>query len=108
SIECRINASTTGLIEYMFLPAGCLGVRVDSGIYAGYTMPPFYDSMVAKVITHGKDRAEAIAKMKRALDELVIDGIETNIDTQFIILDNEDFLNGDYHTKTLEKLLGLV
>lgn len=108
SIECRINASTTGLISYMFLPAGGLGIRVDSGIYAGYVMPPFYDSMVAKVITHGKTREEAIAKMKRALDELVIDGIVTNIDTHGIILENEDFLNGTYHTKTLEKLLGLA
>ncbi|MCL2573438.1 MAG: acetyl-CoA carboxylase biotin carboxylase subunit [Defluviitaleaceae bacterium] len=107
SIECRINAQTTGLIDYMFLPAGCLGIRVDSGIYAGYTMPPFYDSMVAKVISHGKDRNEAIAKMKRALDELVINGIETNIDVQHQILENEDFLNGEYYTTTLTQMLGL-
>jgi len=107
SIECRINAGTTGLIDYMFLPAGGLGIRVDSGIYAGYTMPPFYDSMVAKVISHGKTREEAIAKMKRALDELVIDGIETNIDMQMQILENEDFLKGQYYTTTLTKLLGL-
>jgi acetyl-CoA carboxylase biotin carboxylase subunit len=105
SIECRINASTTGLIEYMFLPAGGLGIRVDSGIYAGYVMPPYYDSMVAKVITHGKTRDEAIAKMKRALDELVIDGIQTNIDLQMQILENEDFLKGEYHTKTLEEMI---
>jgi acetyl-CoA carboxylase biotin carboxylase subunit len=107
SIECRINASTTGLIDYMFLPAGCLGIRVDSGIYAGYTMPPYYDSMVAKVITLGKNREEAIAKMKRALDELVINGIETNIDIQMQILENEDFLKGEYYTTTLTEMLGL-
>jgi len=107
SIECRINASTTGLIDYMFLPAGCLGIRVDSGIYAGYTMPPYYDSMVAKVISHGKNRTEAIAKMKRALEELVINGIETNIDIQMQILENDDFLNGKYYTTTLSEMLEL-
>jgi len=107
SIECRINASTTGLIDYMFLPAGCLGIRVDSGIYAGYTMPPYYDSMVAKVISHGKTRDEAIAKMKRALEELVINGIETNIDIQMQILENGDFIRGQYYTTTLTEMLGL-
>jgi len=107
SIECRINAGTSGLIEYMFLPAGCLGIRVDSGIYAGYTMPPFYDSMVAKVVSHGKNREEAIAKMKRALDELVIEGIDTNVELQMRILENEDFLKGEYFTTTLTRLLEL-
>jgi len=108
SIEARINASTTGLIEYMFLPAGCLGLRVDSGIYAGYVMPPHYDSMVAKVITHGKDRDEAIAKLKRALDEIVIDGIVTNIELHQEILEYPEFISGDYHTKTLEGKLGML
>jgi len=70
-------------------------------------MPPFYDSMVAKVISHGKNREEAIAKMKRALDELVIEGIETNVDLQMQILENEDFLKGEYYTTTLTQLLGL-
>ena len=107
AMECRINAQTTGLIDYMFLPAGGLGIRVDSGIYAGYVMPPFYDSMVAKVISHGKTREEAIAKMKRALDELVINGIETNIDVQFQILENEGFLKGEYYTTSLTEMLGL-
>ena len=105
SIECRINASTTGLIDYVFLPAGGLGIRVDTGIYAGYTMPPFYDSMVAKVISHGKDRNEAIVKMERALSELVINGIKTNIDLQVQILKNETFLKGEYYTTTLEQLI---
>ena len=107
SIECRINAQTTGLIDYMFLPAGGLGIRVDSGIFAGYIMPPFYDSMVAKIISHGKSREEAIAKMKRALDELVINGIETNIDVHHQILENDDFLRGEYYTTTLTQMLKL-
>ena len=105
SIECRINAHTTGLIEYLFLPAGGLGIRVDSGIYAGFVMPPYYDSMIAKVVTHGKTRNEAIAKMHRAIDELVIEGIETNIDMQVQILQNNDFLEGKYNTKTLTHML---
>jgi len=105
AIECRINANTTGLIDYMFLPAGGLGIRVDSGIYAGYTMPPFYDSMVAKVISHGKNRDEAIAKMKRALSELVINGIETNVDLQMQILKSESFLKGEYYTTTLTQMI---
>ena len=105
ALECRINASTTGLIEYMFLPAGGLGVRVDSGIFAGYVVPPFYDSMLAKVITHGKDRTEAIAKMHRALSELVINGVETNTNLHMQLLRNPDFLKGEYTTTTLTKLL---
>ena len=105
AIECRINATSCGLIDYMFLPAGGLGIRVDSGIYAGYVLPPFYDSMVAKIISHGKNRHEAIAKMKRALDELVINGIETNIDLQLQILDNADFVSGNYYTTTLTQML---
>ena len=105
AIECRINASTCGLIDYMFLPAGGLGIRVDSGIYAGYVLPPFYDSMVAKVIAHGKTRDQAIAKMNRALDELVINGIETNIDLQIQILDSREFATGNYFTTTLTQML---
>lgn len=105
SMECRINAQTTGLIDYLLLPAGGLGIRVDSGIYAGYTMPPHYDSMVAKVITHGKDRPEAIAKMRRALDEFVIQGIKTNIDLQQEILVHPDFVSGNYDTTTLTRML---
>ena len=105
SIECRINAKTTGLIKNVFLPAGCLGVRVDSGIYPGYVMPPFYDSMVAKVITYGDNRLQAIAKMKRALSEMVIDGIETNIDLQLQLLNHKSFLEGNYYTTTLTHLI---
>jgi len=105
SIECRINAKTTGLIDYMFLPAGGLGIRVDSGIYAGYTVPPYYDSMIAKVISHGKNRTEAIAKMERALSELEISGVETNMDLQLQILKHSSFINGDYYTTTLTQLI---
>jgi acetyl-CoA carboxylase biotin carboxylase subunit len=105
SIECRINAKTTGLIKEVFLPSGGPGIRVDSGIYPGWVMPPFYDSMVAKVITHGKDRDEAIRKMKRALGEMVIEGIETNIDLQMQILENDSFINGRYYTNTLSEFM---
>ena len=106
AIECRINAGTAGLVEYMFLPAGGLGLRVDSGIYAGYTIPPYYDSMVAKVITHAPTRAAAISKMKRALEELVINGIDTNIDLQLEILDSPEFVKGEYFTTTLSHRKG--
>jgi len=105
SIECRINAVSTGLIDDVFLPAGGLGIRVDSGIYAGCTVPPFYDSMLAKVISHGKNRDEAIAKMHRALGEVIINGVDTNVDLQVQILENENFLKGDYNTNTLTKLI---
>ncbi|MCL2402986.1 MAG: acetyl-CoA carboxylase biotin carboxylase subunit [Coriobacteriia bacterium] len=105
SIECRINATTAGLIDYLFLPAGGLGIRVDSGIYAGYTVPTFYDSMLAKVISHGESREEAIAKMNRALGELVISGIKTNIDFQLQILESENFLQGEYYTTTLAQMI---
>ena len=105
SIECRINARTSGLLKQVFLPGGGLGIRVDSGIYAGYVMPPFYDSMVAKVISHGKNRSEAIAKMKRALSEIVIDGIETNVNLQLQLLAHKSFLEGNYYTTTLTNLI---
>jgi len=105
AIECRINAKTSGLLKQVFLPAGGLGIRVDSGIYAGYVMPPFYDSMIAKVISHGKDRLEAIVKMKRALSEIVIEGIYTNVDLQLQLLAHKSFLEGNYHTATLTELI---
>ncbi|GIN55744.1 acetyl-CoA carboxylase biotin carboxylase subunit [Lederbergia ruris] len=109
SIECRINAEnpeknfmpSAGRIE-MYLPPGGPGVRVDSGVYPGYTIPPYYDSMVAKVISYGKTREEAIAKMKRALEEFVIEGIKTTIPFHINLLENETFVNGDFNTKFLE------
>lgn len=109
SIECRINAEnpdknfmpSPGKIT-MYLPPGGLGVRVDSAAYPGYTIPPFYDSMIAKVITYGATRAEAIAKMKRALHEFVIEGIDTTIPFHLKLLENDTFVSGDFNTKFLE------
>lgn len=106
SIECRINAEdpendfrpSPGTINYLLMPGGGNGLRIDSAVYAGYTIPPYYDSMIAKVITKGKDRNEAIIKMKRALSEFVIEGIKTNIDFQLELLNNEDYLSGNYDT----------
>ncbi len=86
----------------IYLPPGGMGVRVDSGVYPGYTIPPFYDSMVAKVIVHGATREEAIARMKRALEEFVIEGVHTTIPFHLNLLENETFVNGDFNTKFLE------
>jgi len=106
ALECRINAEnpargfapSPGKIAYMHMPSGGLGLRVDSAMFAGYTIPPYYDSMIAKVITHGKDRAQAIAKMQRALHEFVINGIDTNIEFQLDILHNPTFAEGAVDT----------
>ena len=100
AIECRINAENPsrnfapcpGMIDYLLMPSGGIGLRVDSAIYQGYEIPPYYDSMLAKVIVHGKDREEAIAKMKRALYEFVIEGVDTNIEYQNKILNNKNIL----------------
>ncbi len=113
AIECRINAENPernfapcpGLIDYLLLPSGGLGIRVDTAVYEGYEIPPYYDSMIAKVIVLGKDRKEAIAKMKRALYEFIISGIETNIEFQNRILHNEEYLAGEYDTSFIEKKL---
>lgn len=110
AIECRINAEnplfnfapSPGMIDYLNLPSGGFGLRVDSALFAGGEIPPYYDSMVAKIITHGRNRSEAIAKMKRALGEMVIEGIQTNQNFQLGLLDNEQFLKGEYDTKFLE------
>lgn len=109
AIECRINAEnpsknfmpSPGKVE-MYLPPGGFGVRIDSAVYPGYEISPFYDSMVAKVIVWGKDRHEAIQRMKRALDEFVIEGIKTTIPFHQRLLEHEDFLKGDFNTKFLE------
>lgn len=113
AIECRINAENPeknfapcpGLIDYLLLPAGGLGLRVDTAVYEGYEIPPYYDSMIAKVIVHGKDRQEAIAKMKRALYEFIIDGIDTNIEFQNRILNHKDYIAGNFDTGFLEEKL---
>ncbi len=110
AIECRINAENPGknfmpcpgTIKEINLPGGN-GVRVDTAIYNGYTIPPNYDSMIAKIITHGVTRNEAIAKMKRALEELVIDGVDTNRDFLFDIIKNPNFIRGSFDTSFIEK-----
>jgi acetyl-CoA carboxylase, biotin carboxylase subunit len=112
SIECRINAedpvtftpSPGRVTDY--LPPGGLGVRVDSGIYAGWTVPPHYDSLLAKLIVHAADRTGAITRMRRALDEFVVEGIKTNIPLHRRILEHPKFQRGDVSTRFLEGLLG--
>lgn len=110
SIECRINAENPaknfrpcpGTITGVILPGGN-GVRVDTAIYSGYTIPSNYDSMIAKIITHGDTRNEAISKMKRALEETVIEGVNTNIDFLFKIIKNPTFIRGNFDTSFIEK-----
>ncbi|MDR1375173.1 MAG: ATP-grasp domain-containing protein, partial [Treponema sp.] len=97
AIECRINALTPGRITRLEVPGGP-GVRFDSCLYAGYTVPPYYDSMAAKLIVHGPDRLRAMARMQRALDELVIEGIETNKAEQRRIVASPQFRSGDFGT----------
>ncbi|MBY6797893.1 acetyl-CoA carboxylase biotin carboxylase subunit [Clostridium botulinum] len=112
AIECRINAEDykngfrpcPGKIENLYIPGG-LGVRLDSSVYLGYTIPPYYDSMIGKLIAYGRNREETIQIMKRALGELIIEGVNTNIDFQFIILEDENFIKGEYTTKYIEKML---
>ena len=109
SIECRINAEnpeknfmpSPGKINMYLVPGG-LGVRVDSAAYPGYTISPFYDSMIAKVITYGKTREEAIARMKRALGEFVIEGVHTTIPFHLKLLNHSKFVEGEFNTKFLE------
>ena len=110
SMEARINAENPdknfmpcpGTIIGLHIPGGN-GIRVDTAIYSGYTIPPTYDSMIAKVIVHGKTRAESIAKLKSAIAELVVDGITTNADFILKILDNENFKKNNYDTSFIEK-----
>lgn len=105
SIECRINAEDVnknfapcpGTISNIFIPGG-LGIRVDTCLYDGYKISPFYDSMIAKLIVHGENREEAINRMRRALAEFIISGVKTNIDYQLEILNSEEFILGNYDT----------
>ncbi len=111
AIECRINAEDPsknfmpcpGRVENVLFPGG-FGVRVDSALYPGYLVPSCYDSMLAKVIAYGQDREEAIQRMKRALSELIIDGIQTNVEYQHELLEREEILTGNYNTG----LIGLI
>lgn len=110
AIECRINAEnpykgfmpSPGKVDYLYMPGGN-GVRIDSAIFQGYVIPSNYDSMIAKLITYGENRAEALSKMKRALGEFVINGVDTNIKFQYKILNNKNFEEGKYNTSFIEK-----
>ena len=113
AIECRINAENPeknfmpcpGTIGQVHLPGG-FGVRVDTAVYSGYEIPPYYDSMIAKVIVHDRTRAGAIHKMRSTLGELILEGITTNVDFQYEILNNRDFCAGDFDTSFIEKNMG--
>jgi acetyl-CoA carboxylase biotin carboxylase subunit len=111
AIECRINAESPetfvpspGTITTFNLPGGP-GVRVDTYVYPGYRVPPFYDSMIAKVIVHARTRELAIARMRRALDAMVIEGIKTTIPLHLKIMDNPDFQAGNFSTRFMEEFL---
>ena len=109
AIECRINAEnpkfnfapSPGKISNLYLPSGGVGLRVDSAVYPGYTIPPYYDSMIAKIIVHGENRFEALMKMQRALYELEIDGVVTNADFQLDLISDSHVIAGDYDTAFL-------
>jgi acetyl-CoA carboxylase biotin carboxylase subunit len=111
SIECRINAenpvsfrpSPGKLLHYH--PPGGLGVRVDSAVYQGYTIPPHYDSLVGKLIVHGKSRGECLMRLKRALDEFVVDGVETTLPLFRALVREQDIVDGNYHIHWLERFL---
>ena len=109
AIECRINAEnpafnfapSPGKITNLYLPSGGVGLRVDSAVYPGYTIPPYYDSMIAKIIVHGENRFDALMKMQRALYELEIDGVMTNSDFQLDLISDPNVIAGDYDTAFL-------
>nr|WP_248628335.1 acetyl-CoA carboxylase biotin carboxylase subunit [Enterococcus cecorum] len=111
AIECRINAENPafhfapapGKIENLLLPSGGMGLRVDSAMYSGYAIPPFYDSMIAKIIVHGQTRFEALMKMQRALGELVTDGVTTNAEFQMDLISHPNVIAGDYDTSFLQE-----
>ena len=109
AIECRINAEnpafnfapSPGKISNLYLPSGGVGLRVDSAVYPGYTIPPYYDSMIAKIIVHGENRFDALMKMQRALYELDIEGVQTNADFQLDLISDRRVIAGDYDTSFL-------
>lgn len=110
AMECRINAEdpdrfipSPGTITFLSLPGGP-GVRVDTALYQGYTIPSHYDSLIAKLIVQGKDRAEVIAKMKCALEEFIVEGVNTTIPFHKKVLNNPDFISGNYYTNFIEKM----
>ena len=113
AIECRINAEdpaknfapSVGKVDYLYFPVGNLGMRIDSDLYAGVKISPYYDSMIAKVIVLGENRHEAIEKLKRLLEEMVISGIKTNQNFYLTILEDQKFLEGTFTTDYLERVL---
>ena len=111
AIECRINAEhpstfrpSPGQITY-FHPPGGLGVRVDSAVYQGYTIPPYYDSLVGKLIVHGRTRNECLMRLRRSLDEFVVDGVDTTLPLFRTLVRNPDVQNGTYDIHWLETFL---
>src|SRR5471032_898823 len=111
AIECRINAENSATFRpspgkiLSYHPPGGLGVRVDSAVYQGYEIPPFYDSLVGKLIVHGKTRNECVARLKRSLDEFVIEGIDTTLPLFRTLVRNQDIIDGNYHIHWLEQFL---
>ena len=109
AIECRINAEDPergfmpcpGKIRDLHIPGGN-GVRVDTAVYTGYRIPPYYDSMMMKVIVHDRDREAALNKMRSALGELIIEGVTTNVDFQYEILNHEEFAKGNVNTHFID------
>jgi len=111
AIECRINAEdpqtfvpSPGTITHFHTPGG-LGIRVDSGVYSGYRIPPYYDSLIGKLIVHGRNRVECMMRLRRALDEFVVDGIKTTLPLFRDLVGNSDIANGDYDIHWLEHYL---
>lgn len=111
AIECRINAEnprtfapSPGRVTDFHAPGG-LGVRLDSALYTGYAVPPYYDSLIGKLIVHGRTRAEALLRLRRSLEEMVVGGIETSIPIFLNLLEEPDFVSGDYHIRWLEEWL---
>ena len=112
AIECRINAedpannfqATPGRIDFYYAPGG-RGVRIDSHVYTGYTVPPYYDSLIAKIITIGSTRINAIDRMRRALDEYYISGIKTTVPFHAAMMRNGDFRDGNYDTGLIDRLI---
>ena len=111
AIECRINAEnprtfapSPGMVTEFHAPGG-LGVRLDSALYAGYSIPPYYDSLIGKLIVHGRTRTETLLRLRRALEEMVVGGVETTIPIFLDLLEEPDFVNGDYHIRWLEEWL---
>jgi acetyl-CoA carboxylase biotin carboxylase subunit len=112
AIECRINAEnpeldfrpSPGTIESLYVPGGP-GIRIDSAVYQGYTITPYYDSMISKLIAHGSNREEAIRKMKWALSEFIVEGVDTNIDFQLELIKRPEFISGNYDNGFLNRYM---